>query len=455
MPWGIMPPLSRYGAGARPGFDEPAYQQWFRSWRDRIGQDPEDEDSVRDAFSRGIEPEVDDEDRWRWPVVLPGGGAYDGPDAEPDRDVDDNAVVPPHGLLDRLAGRMSDMGFGGGEEAKRTALRRAVGTLGSRLASGALKEGLGALAPAVGAAFDSYQGNLAEQRDRRDLEAKTAAAMEHDKVASEYTKALTEQMQGKPGAAEAEMRRKFQERAQLIADRKAVLEGLSPEHQKIMAPFVGSDKWDEYLFKVTGEPPKKPDEGFTLGEGQVRYDAQGNVIARGPAKTFSPGAGDKPWEAFQYVTRGNELVKVNRATGAVEPVYSFSGTGADPLPQRRAIASDLFRAMLDNGGAVVKPDGTRDVKATWDQAWKAAGDQIGEAVASKPAGRRLAPQPPPPSRPGQSNADHILNQAKAAVSGGASDADILRLLRSIPNLYGFSPEQYLARAKALAGKRKK
>lgn len=45
-------------------------------------------------------------------------------------------------------------------------------------------------------------------------------------------------------------------------------------------------------YETVYSAPEKPAEGFTLGEGQSRYDAQGNLIASGPAK--STVSGDAP-----------------------------------------------------------------------------------------------------------------------------------------------------------------
>lgn len=42
-------------------------------------------------------------------------------------------------------------------------------------------------------------------------------------------------------------------------------------------------------YETVYSAPEKAAEGFTLGEGQSRYDAQGNLIAAGPAKSTEPG----------------------------------------------------------------------------------------------------------------------------------------------------------------------
>lgn len=51
---------------------------------------------------------------------------------------------------------------------------------------------------------------------------------------------------------------------------------------------------------VAGSPKSQSDAGFTLGEGQVRYDANGNLVASGPAKTVA----DKAPTEFQSTSAG-------------------------------------------------------------------------------------------------------------------------------------------------------
>lgn len=432
----------RFMPAGRPGFNEGTFRSWFDDWRRRMPG--LDESTARDMFSRGDEPEFDDDRQdWQLPASLGSQDRGAVPQTPEPRE-----VPAPGGMLDRFADRMSDMGFGGDAIDKRNALRRALSGAGARLAAGANKEGLAGLGPAIAEAMTGYQGGLAQAREMRMVDEKVAREAEQDRVQSGYMEALTDQMRGKPGAADEERQRMLRERAALVAQRKETLAGLPPEQAKVMAPFVGSEKWDEYLFKVTGEPPKE-ESGFTLGEGEVRYGPNGEVIARGPAKTYAPGSGGKPWEGVQYLSKGNELVKIDKATGTVTPLYNFSGTGADPIPQRRAIASDIFRNSLEYGGSVKDKDGKINIQATWQAAWEQAGQFVPTGPAAGGAGS------PPPGRDPNPGASHILNQVRGALAGGASDEAILQLLKSIPDLRGHSAEDYLARAKALASKRKR
>ncbi len=59
--------------------------------------------------------------------------------------------------------------------------------------------------------------------------------------------------------------------------------------------------------------PKVADEGFTLGEGQMRYDAKGNLIASGAPKTLADQ--NKVFEV------NGQLVRMNPATGQYEAVF--------------------------------------------------------------------------------------------------------------------------------------
>lgn len=470
----MRPPPFFSSALHRRSPDEPAFMQWYKDWATRTGlsEDPDDpahQYDYREAFRRGIEPELDEASmEWHWPSVLKmpdhpnrfvdgvdtiTGERVGGEDEEPLGRPQEAAPPQPAGLLERIADSMSDMGYGGGEEAKRAALRRALGAMGSRMAAGALKEGTAAIAPAISAGFDAYGGGLEEQRARRDLEEKQAQAAQGDQVQQDYMRALTEQIQGKPGAAAEEARRKLRERMALVAERRAVLETLAPEQAKLMAPFVGSEKWDEYLFKVTGDKPKE-DGGFTLGEGQVRYDAEGNVIARGPAKTFAPDRGGDAWGSGKLITRGSETIVVY-PDGTKRSIHTFEGGGADPMPQIRQMAQSLFNARVERADGPMKktPDGSEilDSEAVYrdsfSKAVKMYEDQMKEM-------RRPAPGAGGAGNPNIAQANHILNQTVADLRDGAGEAEILAALRRVPNLYGYTPETYLKKAKELARSRR-
>jgi hypothetical protein len=304
------------------------------------------------------------------------------------------------GFMDRLAAGMSDYGYGGGEEAKRAALQRALSALGVRMLAGATKEGAGAIAPAVGEAFGAYQGGLEEQREQRRKEDSDRLVAEQYQRQRDLADAQIENYRDDNVRASEAAQEKLRQRAAEVARQREIVAKLPPDQATLLEPSVGNEKFDERLWEIT--KPKEPkDVGFTLGEGQVRYDAAGKIIASGPPK--SAGAGDKPWAGIDYVARGDQLVKINKATGKVEPVFEFSGTGADPAPQRRAITTDLYKQILENWNPEAYPEyikkGTQDApdpKKIWDGAWGFAGRYVG--------GKESAP-PPPVRKPAQKLAD--------------------------------------------------
>lgn len=494
-----FPFVNNFSAAGRPGFDEVTFRKWYQDWAKRTGLSPDPDDPAhgydyRAAFQEGREPELDVEgNEWHWPSqfkaednprrflagdqdnspVWSGSGpkfdtvteewsGKEGTMGSQEQAAPEAPAPPPaSGLLDRVADRMSDMGYGGGEEARRNALRRALGAMGARMAAGATKEGFGALAPAVGAGLESYQGGLVEQRDRRDQEAKLAQQAEQERVQGEYTQALTEQLRGKPGAAEAERRRLLQERAALIASRREALAGLGdPELEKRLGPLVGSEKFDDYFFEATGKETPKPPEGFTLGEGQVRYDAQGNVIARGPAKTFAPDrGGDRvdPWGDGKLITRGNESILVY-PDGSKRQIHVFAGGGADPMPQIRQMAQSLFNARVERGDGPKKQDPVMGEVLDSEATYRLAFDTATKLYREQMVAMRQFSQPnPSPSSgnntPAPSQALHARNLAVSGLLKGGKPEDALRRLKALGVLDGYTPEQILEEAKAQARKR--
>jgi hypothetical protein len=65
---------------------------------------------------------------------------------------------------------------------------------------------------------------------------------------------------------------------------------------------VGGNLVDPATGRIVYQGPAKASEGFTLGEGQKRYDAQGRLVAEGPAKSlssesFTLGEGQRRYDA--------------------------------------------------------------------------------------------------------------------------------------------------------------
>jgi len=86
---------------------------------------------------------------------------------------------------------------------------------------------------------------------------------------------------------------------------------------------------------------KKDDGGFTLGEGQTRFDAQGKVIARGQPK--APGGERGPPSGYRW-----------KADGTLEaipggPADKGGATGPKPItPAEQRLRGNAFRSALDS-----------------------------------------------------------------------------------------------------------
>lgn len=128
-----------------------------------------------------------------------------------------------------------------------------------------------------------------------------------------------------------------QQLANLIAQRtggqaqlgkQAEFEGqLYKDYQDQSAPKAVGDnllKFDPVTGKVETlySAPGKAAEGFTLGEGQARYDANGNLLASGATK-----AADNPTSVKEY-----EYAKANGYTGSFTDFQNQSGAGGSKQP---------------------------------------------------------------------------------------------------------------------------
>jgi hypothetical protein len=149
-----------------------------------------------------------------------------------------------------------------------------------------------------------------------------------------------------------ENRQKQEEERQRRIQMEQMIAQLPPEQQAMarMMPdkFFGAQI--EQQFAGQGD-------GFTLGEGQVRYDANGNQIASGPAK--SPSASDKPqietffdeksgqeykaqWDGEKWVPIGGLKAKTNERASATQLKELWSSE--DEIPQIDSTIDALSRA---------------------------------------------------------------------------------------------------------------
>jgi hypothetical protein len=142
--------------------------------------------------------------------------------------------------------------------------------------------------------------------------------------------------------------------------------------------------------------PKAP-EPFTLGEGQIRYDAQGNVIARGAEKSMSETAQQKALEKKEALERGksdtldsysivNELLNnpaLSQISGLQNPFTIFTpGTEAQTAKnlyqQIKGILALENRQKLKGTGAISDFE-----SRTLEQAASALGRNLSDAEFQK------------------------------------------------------------------------
>jgi hypothetical protein len=129
---------------------------------------------------------------------------------------------------------------------------------------------------------------------------------------------------------------------------------MPPEARKarLMQAAIQSKAGDNAINLLFGAPKEK--EGFTLGEGQIRYDASGNVIASGPQKT-GPAETDKT--RFDQATKlRTEVEKFTDEFRKVEDPYDrvnsiVGGAGKKDASADIALVYS-FMKMLDPGSVV-------------------------------------------------------------------------------------------------------
>lgn len=405
------------------GFNENAFQQWLNDWKGRGAGNDQGVD-YRHAFANGIEPDLDPESQtWKWPNQLAAGPSTPAPadvlaagltrnPSPPDPPVDDPAAPAATGLLDRIAARMGDAGYGGGEDAKRIALRRALGAMGARMSAGAMKEGFGALAPAVSAGYSTYSGDLASQKDQRDQDAKdtaaAAVAAQKEGVQERYTRALTVQAESgitSKADAAAAAKQKVADRAALIAGRRDAVGKLSPDVQKRLAPLIGADDFDKFYFDATGtEAPAKNDIRTVSGDlVQVNPDGTTKVLYRSPVLPAGGGDGGDKAPTTRNLADGT-TAQWNPGTKSWETIATKTGKDSQQEEAQRLYREALKDPTHALAARVLGKDNVSrtDPKQTWQNAWEAAGitlpppDFSDVAAGSSSAGK--TPATPPPAK---------------------------------------------------------
>lgn len=335
---------------------------------------------------------------------------YGAPEQEP--------LGRPRGsFLDTVASRLGDLGYGGGEEAKRVALRRALGAVGARLVAGSTKEGFGALAPAVSGGFGAYRGELEDLEKGRKEDAALKLKQDQADLQARYTGALTRQAEEGVLSKEekaAQARAVIEERKALVARQRAAIATRSEAEKSRLEPLVGTPDFEAGWLKITEDPkPIKPEE-FSLSQGEDRYrvgaDGKPVLIASRPP---APRVGREKTTSSKPLFR-----QVNGTTMMWDPdteqfVDAPGGTVADPsLAEAHKIYADAIRSD-DHPLRVKGKDGALDVRGTWNKALEAARATLPQApppdpktapvAADSPAGRARAakagPAPPPVAPP--------------------------------------------------------
>jgi hypothetical protein len=137
------------------------------------------------------------------------------------------------------------------------------------------------------------------------------------------------------------------------------------ERDKSQMAFQRSERMETQVF-TAGENAKtraasQTKEGFTLGEGQTRFDPSGNVIAAGPPKS------DAPTVQKLKLDDGSEMaVQWDQASRKWVPIDAPSG-GADITPRTKLTESQskltLFQSLQTETQPVLL-----DLEAEWNPA---------------------------------------------------------------------------------------
>ena len=175
---------------------------------------------------------------------------------------------------------------------------------------------LTALARVLGAKFagQSLQGVKSDQ-EALNTERKTSAETQR--------KAISEALMGKPGVTPFSAETPYPAIQQ---------DPVAPDRNKALALMLGGQ--DDGMRNVAMAQALKPEEGFTLGPGQIRFDAQNRQIAQGltdPQKREAP--------TVREFKEGNKVVtkQWNPSTGE----WDALATGEEPDPKAFENANKL------------------------------------------------------------------------------------------------------------------
>lgn len=102
---------------------------------------------------------------------------------------------------------------------------------------------------------------------------------------------------------------------------------------------------------------EQADTGFTLSEGQVRYDAEGNVVAVGPQSTPTGGYSE---DQLKVITKINQDVSKNATYAKTTSMRSFADNVTASLQQGTGVgdiaAINQFQKVIDEGAVTRDQD---------------------------------------------------------------------------------------------------
>lgn len=208
---------------------------------------------------------------------------------------------------------------------------------------------------AAAKAAEAYQGTLTQTPEE------IAAQQEADTLAESYglsRNANQNRAVAMPfitGAA-ANLERSYNLNAGTLEQRMARLQAA-----RIAAGNVSkfslerADKEVEYERGLASEAKKEKREGaFTLGEGQRRYDAEGNLIASGPEK--EAGASD-----FKFQKVGNDLYRVEDDGTLTRVTPEEVQENKDVLTQQAMDALNTIATFDEQGNVTLSPEAERAI----------------------------------------------------------------------------------------------
>jgi hypothetical protein len=163
--------------------------------------------------------------------------------------------------------------------------------------------------------------------------------------------------------AEAEAnRQKQEEERQKKIQFEQYISSLPPEQQAIARMNIGA-----FTDAKIGQQFAKPGDGYTLGEGQVRFDANGNKIASGPPK--SDADFNKPPTGYRWTESGLEAipggpadprVKASQGAGGVTTKMRNDAVAVDQAYNNLNTALDDYKGLIAKTGISAVPGKEND-----------------------------------------------------------------------------------------------